>query len=55
MVATMMRGILEGEKITVEDEVIARDVAGAIYLGTLLALAAVTRLILSTPQPERKL
>ncbi len=55
MVATMMRGLLEGEKITAEDEVIARDVAGAIYLGTLLVLALLTRLTFSAPQLERKL
>ena len=51
MVSTMMRGLLEGEKVTPEDEIIARDVAGAIYLGvsvvTSVATATLTTIILA--------
>ena len=46
-----MCGILEGEKVTPEDEIIARDVAGAIYLGvsvvTSVATATLTTIILA--------
>ena len=47
----MMRGLLEGEKVTPEDEIIARDVAGAIYLGvsivTYAPTSTLTQLILA--------
>ncbi|RPD54263.1 CyP450 monooxygenase [Lentinus tigrinus ALCF2SS1-6] len=58
MVSTMMRGILEGEKVTAEDEIIARDVAGAIYLAgaetTLTAIRLFFLAVLTHPEVQKR-